>query len=306
MMTIGIPRSMLYHRNDVLWPTFLGSLGHETVVSAPTNRRVVDCGGSLAVDESCLPMKILLGHVDALRGRADAVLVPRYVSVDGDESMCVKYWASPDIARNVFDDVKVIDFSVDSSQGDTEERAMRRLGKELGGGYFAVRKAYAEARRLQDEADKKRQAEALARLEVPADMRVLVVAHSYNLRDEMLGKPITRFLENEGVDVVYSDAFEGPEWAARGRELSPGMYWTYNAELLGAVQHCRDKVDGIVFIVTFPCGPDSLMTELATRKISEVPTLVIVLDELQAEAGLRTRLESFVDIVRMRKGAAVS
>ena len=30
--------------------------------------------------------------------------------------------------------------------------------------------------------------------------------------------------------------------------------------------------------------------------------MVLVLDELQAEAGLQTRLESFVDILKMQKG----
>ena len=51
----------------------------------------------------------------------------------------------------------------------------------------------------------------------------------------------------------------------------------------------------------FVCGPDSLVTELCSRTISEPPLITVVLDELQSEAGLRTRLESFVDIVRMHR-----
>jgi predicted nucleotide-binding protein (sugar kinase/HSP70/actin superfamily) len=63
-------------------------------------------------------------------------------------------------------------------------------------------------------------------------------------------------------------------------------------------------VDGIVFVVTFPCGPDSLMAELCQRRTLGVPIVTLVLDELQGEAGLRTRLESFVDIIRAKRTIA--
>jgi predicted nucleotide-binding protein (sugar kinase/HSP70/actin superfamily) len=52
---------------------------------------------------------------------------------------------------------------------------------------------------------------------------------------------------------------------------------------------------------TFPCGPDSLVTELCLRKIKGIPMTNIILDELQGEAGLHTRIESFIDIIREKK-----
>lgn len=305
--TIGIPRALLHHRNDKLWPTFFESLGCRTVLSPETNKEILARGTNLAVDESCLPLKILLGHVEALRGKCDSVMVPRLVSMRPGEKACVKYWGMYDICRNVFEDLDFITYSVDEAISDSERRAMFKLGSRFSRNPFKVRSAYDAAKRVQHEADSHAADNVISALDAPTDgLRVLVVAHSYNLHDALLGKPVTDFLSSEGVEVVTSDHFEGDRWADLGRsKLSPGMYWTYNAELLGSVDYCRDKVDGMVFLVTFPCGPDSLMIELARRKVTDVPLLVIVLDELQAEAGLRTRLESFVDIVRMRKGAAV-
>jgi predicted nucleotide-binding protein (sugar kinase/HSP70/actin superfamily) len=46
------------------------------------------------------------------------------------------------------------------------------------------------------------------------------------------------------------------------------------------------------------------VTELCQRKIKDIPIMTLVLDELQGEAGMKTRLESFVDIIKMKKGEA--
>ena len=138
----------------------------------------------------------------------------------------------------------------------------------------------------------------------PDHVRILVVGHSYNLADELIGKPIIAYLESLGVEVITSDAVEKPLARELSARLSPGIKWTYNKELLGAVELYREVVDGIVFVVTFPCGPDSLMGELCQRRIKGVPVATIVLDELQAEAGLRTRLESFVDIIQAKRRAS--
>jgi predicted nucleotide-binding protein (sugar kinase/HSP70/actin superfamily) len=73
--TVGLPRALLYHKYGELWTSFFDDLGVDTVVSPPSNKAILDRGARLAVDETCLPMKIFLGHVDALTSKADYVLV---------------------------------------------------------------------------------------------------------------------------------------------------------------------------------------------------------------------------------------
>jgi predicted nucleotide-binding protein (sugar kinase/HSP70/actin superfamily) len=138
----------------------------------------------------------------------------------------------------------------------------------------------------------------------PEAVRILVVGHSYTLADELIGKPILDYLRSLGVEVLTSDAIDKPKARELSRAISPTIKWTYNKELLGAIELYREHVDGIVFVVTFPCGPDSLMAELCQRRIEGVPIVTLVLDELQGEAGLRTRLESFVDIIRAKRTIA--
>ena len=112
--TVGVPRSLFFHSEAVLVCSFLESLGIVPIMSPPTDRRIMERGCALAVDETCLPMKIHLGHVDALRGRADAVLVPRYANLPvAHGEMCVKFWAAHDITSNTFPDLPLLTYNVD-------------------------------------------------------------------------------------------------------------------------------------------------------------------------------------------------
>ncbi len=312
---IGIPRSLLYHRNRVLWETFFGTLGHQLVVSPVTNRAILDKGCSLAVDETCLAVKLHLGHVAWLDGRCDAVLVPRYVSTHKGEKECVKLWGIYDITRNALPEIPLVMYNVDAigetMDATTERRALYILARSLGHSkaesWFAVGKAV-----LAQSAEERRTSakqEAVVSAKRGERPRILVSGHPYNLFDEQTGQPIIDMLEEQGAEVIVSEYVKERSAARRAKRWSPHLYWTNNLRILGAVESYRDKVDGMVFLIAFPCGPDSLATELAIRTVKEVPVVSIVLDEHTGEGGLRTRMESFVDIIRRnrkRRLAAVS
>ena len=299
-LTIGLPRSLLYHRYRVLWKAFFDGIGIETVESPPSNRAILDRGIRLAVDETCLPLKLLVGHVDTLKDRVDFVLMPRIVSVAKGETACVKFLGAYDVVRNVVEGVELMEYNVDVSQGVTERAELCRVGRELRAGRLGAWRAYGRAKRSENAflEERTRLQEAALALD---GLKVLVVGHGYNIDDELLGMPVVRALESLGVIPIAAEMHDRELLRQLSGKLSSDIPWTYNKELLGAVQRYRDRVDGIIFLVTFPCGPDSLMTELCVRKIKDTPILVIVLDELQGEAGLRTRIESFVDLIEFRR-----
>ncbi len=56
----------------------------------------------------------------------------------------------------------------------------------------------------------------------------------------------------------------------------------------------------MIFISSFPCGPDSLANELAMRRI-DLPYLNIIIDDIDALTGIETRIESFIDILDAKK-----
>ena len=72
--------------------------------------------------------------------------------------------------------------------------------------------------------------------------------------------------------------------------------------VIAGVLLMKEKVDGIILVSAFPCGPDSMTNELLIRRIKGVPILTLVLDTQSGMAGIETRLESFLDIIRFQKG----
>jgi predicted nucleotide-binding protein (sugar kinase/HSP70/actin superfamily) len=142
---IGLPRALLYHKYHTLWTTFLEECGFTTVVSPPTNRRILERGVTLAVDESCLPMKILLGHIEALGGRCDAVFVPRQAAFERGEHLCVKFMGAYDIVRNTIPELRLITYDVNADHGIDERRSMIAMARSLGVPSSVARRAYARA-----------------------------------------------------------------------------------------------------------------------------------------------------------------
>lgn len=77
-----------------------------------------------------------------------------------------------------------------------------------------------------------------------------------------------------------------------------GIYTIGNAELM-----CRNMVDGIIQIYPFTCIPEitakSVLKEVQFQ--NNVPIMTLILDEMTAETGYITRLEAFVDMLKMKK-----
>jgi len=301
-MTIGIPRALLWHKYGTLWEAFFQGLGVGYVLSPETDKAIFNDGLRAAMDESCLPAKVFLGHVASLIGRCDFILVPRVETLNKADSACVKFFALRDVVWNVFAPrlkaagTEILDYNVNVAEGLTEEKAFIRMGKELGAGRRAARAAYGAARAAQNLADQKRAENALNKL-AAGYPKILVAGHAYNVYDPYIGAPAVRYLEKLGATPILANEFDAGLCAAASPAVSKPLYWAYNKELAGAVSLYHGGADGLVFLTAFPCGPDSLVVENLMRKFPGVPKLHLVLDELQNEAGLRTRLESFVDII---------
>ncbi|MDE7107514.1 MAG: hypothetical protein K2O39_04250, partial [Clostridiales bacterium] len=52
-----------------------------------------------------------------------------------------------------------------------------------------------------------------------------------------------------------------------------------------------------------PCGTDSMMDELLIRMYKDKPMITLTVDAQFGNAGMETRLESFVDIIELKKQA---
>ena len=133
------------------------------------------------------------------------------------------------------------------------------------------------------------------------NLKILLAGHPYNLYDDFIGKTIIQLLEENHIDVIYSDLYDQKYLKSEVEKISKRNYWTYNREIIGAISHYQDSVDGIIIITTFPCGPDSLSNEMILRNV-KIPITNLIIDDASGDAGLITRIESFIDILEERNG----
>jgi len=299
---IGIPKAFLYYKYAELYTTFFKELGHDILLSPDTNREIFTKGISLSIDESCLPSKIYLGHVDYLLDKCDLVFIPRVANYGCIDKLCAKFYAIYDIVVSTFltHKDKILDFNIDYINGKKEKQAFMSVGKKLGHSKAKTLDAYNKATAAQLNANKARRVKALEQLKSDKT-KILVLSHNYNMYDEYVGVPVVRVLKKQGVEVISVCDIEGEDIKAKSIDYSDSMYWKYSRELVGALSHIQDQIDGIVIITAFPCGPDSLVNDLLARRQKKLPMINLVIDELAAEGGLETRIEAFIDMLGHKK-----
>jgi len=64
------------------------------------------------------------------------------------------------------------------------------------------------------------------------------------------------------------------------------------------------EADGVIGVMTFGCGPDSVMMDMVRQQANRLKTtafMSLTLEEHTAEAGVVTRLEAFLDMIHRRK-----
>jgi len=134
---------------------------------------------------------------------------------------------------------------------------------------------------------------------------IALIGHPYLLYDEFINHRLIHRLEQACEKVLT------PEIISRGKlesavvRLGGRTYWTYEEEVVGAGGHyLQSGVDGVIGIMAFGCGPDSLMMDVVRRQAARLRTtafMSLTLEEHTAEAGLVTRLEAFTDMIYRRK-----
>jgi len=299
---IGIPKAFLYYKYQYLWEQFFEELDIDIEISNETNKSTVEKGSNIIVDESCLALKIFIGHVYELKDKCDYILIPRIETLKKNEKVCTNFLALHDLCNTVFD-INILEFNIDEEKGIKELDAFIEIGKNLGISRFKTIKAYNKAKEYEkDILDSK-----ILKQEIMIKDRrkkILIAGHSYNLYDEFIGKPIIKYLEESNIVTILSDLYKSNN--NESLNISTDNYWTFNKELLSSIVHYKDSIDGIIIITSFPCGPDSLTNEMITRKIKNIPIITLVIDELNSNSGIITRLESFIDVIRLKRGEPIA
>ena len=296
---IGIPRAFLYYRHYILWKNFFEGLNCHIILSPETSKEIVDIGTKYSIDEACLSSKIYLGHIAYLRDKCDYVLIPRISDYGKKEKVCVKFQALYDIVKNLYPELNIISYNIEKTKLKTEFIEFIKMGLKINKNIIKIIISYIIAK------SKEKHQELVENItqerKINNDkIKILIVSHPYNIYDKYLSSNIINCLNNNDIQIIYSDKLNRKTSIEYSKDLSNTLYWKYSKEIIGSINYYKEIYDGIIFLTTFPCGVDSIVNELMIRKIKK-PTLNIILDSSNSVIGLETRLESFVDILKERK-----
>ncbi len=321
--TIGIPRAISYYSNYPFYYGFFTALGLDIVLSDKTTTKTINDGCKFVVSDTCLPVKVYVGHViNLLEKGCETVFIPSLQASAYKVNNCSKIRGLPEIIRNVIDKpINIIDPEINKTEGIsfkdfcynfasrfgiTDENIIEsaiKNGWEVYNNFFKMSNS---GLGFEDALNNAVKGIMVTKpVQVVRPLSVVIMAHGYNLFDERISLNLIKKLDKMGVksytalNVTKNDAIKSIE------ELGEIQYWANELELTGTAAYymLNNKVDGIIALSAFGCGPDSLMVEEVQYHAKEknIPMIHINIDEHTGEAGFVTRIEAFVDMLFRKK-----
>lgn len=310
---VGIPRMLLLNDYLPFWKTFFSALGCNIVISDHTNRTIINKGLDASLAESCFPSKAGLGHIRFLLDKGvDFVFIPSFIRFPSGtgrrkwSQACPYTQAMPYMARASlnFDGVKAIEPKLYLNDIRLFKGGIAEIAKMLGKGkrhaFHAIEladKAQAEFHRSLQE----RGRDVLSKLRA-GEKALVLIGRSYNALDVGMNMNLPAKIRDLGVQAIPMDFLPLDTIDLSGWE---GMYWRSGRKILAAARFIREHPQLYpVYVTNFGCGPDSFISHFFRREMGDRPFLQLEIDEHNADAGLITRVEAFLDTLKASRNGS--
>ncbi len=318
---VGIPQGLLFFDYYPLWKEFFSELGAEIVLSSKTNKDILDRGVSTCVDEACLPVKVFHGHVCDLKDRVDYLFIPKFISIYKKEFICPKFLGLPEMIKNSIKDLPpIIDIHIDLRKSKINiVNSIIKGGKYFTPSLIKISSAYNKAFKYYEKYIK-----LLNQGIIPMDAikmynssithktkdndnkpKIMILGHSYNLYDEHISMNVIKKINNKGINIITPEMIDENKARKYSSKLPKRMFWSFGSKIIGSAFAIMEeiKLDGIVYVSSFGCGIDSILLDIIERRSRKetIPFTLLTIDEHTGEAGVNTRIEAFIDMIKWRK-----
>ncbi|MCL2337400.1 MAG: acyl-CoA dehydratase activase-related protein [Firmicutes bacterium] len=320
-MRIGIPGALFYYVYYPMWKVFFEQLDVEVVTSGKTTKALIDKGVREALADACVPVKLFFGHAMALKDKVDQLFIPRIVCLNSKTVYCPKFLALPDMIRHGLTDMPpLIDVRIDTrDKRFAVFKAFMAVGKTLKKSTPAVLEAYAKARITQmkfyqllrhgfqpaEAIDMVFSRIAAKPVLTGEQMTFALVGYPYIINDQYISVDVVNRLRRFGINVLTPDNLSPLAIATRRYASGKRLFWTFSDKVLRSTRYFTEhkNIDGIIHLSAFGCGPDSIVDKFIRMDDNprNVPFMSLIIDEHSGEAGIGTRLEAFVDMVKRKK-----
>ena len=293
---IGIPKALTMHSLFPLYSTFFSGLGMDVVLSD------IDPRGELKSNAGfCFPAQIAHGAVlDLVQRGVEVIFLPHVLRMPEREAwketyLCPITQASPYFLAKAYPQIHLLAPLLDFSDGYAASSALVEMAvNELGQARELAKQQWTKAVRAQTEAESKMQQlgqTALAQAIATNQPAIVLAGHSYNAFTPEGSQSVGKKLSSMGVAAIPADCLI----AAGAGPTS----WHFANQIMNAVNVVKQHPNLFLLCVSnFSCTIDAFTQSMLASEMGSKPYLILEIDAHTADAGVQTRLEAFLDIVR--------
>jgi predicted nucleotide-binding protein (sugar kinase/HSP70/actin superfamily) len=279
-----------------LYSTFFTGLGMQVILSE------IDPRGELKSNAGfCFPAQIAHGAVlDLVQRGVELIFLPHLLRMPEREAwketyLCPITQASPYFLAKAYPQIHLLSPLLDFNAGYAASSAMVELAvNELGQDREFAERQWAAAVIAQTQAETDMQQlgqTALAHALAANQPAIVLAGHSYNAFTPEGSQSVGKKLSSMGVAAIPADclitAGAGP------------TSWHFANQVMNAVNVVKQHPNLFLLCVSnFSCTIDAFTQSMLTSEMGSKPYLILEIDAHTADAGVQTRLEAFLDIVR--------
>ncbi|MGE5060619.1 MAG: acyl-CoA dehydratase activase [Betaproteobacteria bacterium] len=300
---IGIPKALTTHSLYPLYATFFAGLGMEVILSE------VDPRGELKSNAGfCFPAQIAHGAVlDLVQRGVERIFLPHVMRMPQREAwkesyLCPITQASPYFLAKAYPQIHLLCPLLDFSEGYAAcSTLVETAVNELGQTRESAERHWSAAVRAQTDAEGRLEQLGKAALELAlaGNKPAMVLAgHSYNAFTPEGSQSVGKKLSSMGVAAIPADCLTA--------ETAGPTSWHFANQVMNAVKIVKQQPNLFLLCVSnFSCTIDAFTQSMLASEMGSKPYLILEIDAHTADAGVQTRLEAFLDIVKNYREAQI-
>ncbi|MFW9922759.1 MAG: acyl-CoA dehydratase activase [Candidatus Thorarchaeota archaeon] len=301
---IGIPRAMLTHSLYPLFSTFFDELNYDVILSDQDEDRDLVTNAPF-----CFPVKLLHGAIlDLTKKNVTAIFLPHLLNMPRGEdwfesTFCPITQASPYYMEVNFRKTRFLKPILDFLEGYSKDKALVEMAvNELKIPRKIAKMAFEKAVKKQEEVEQKfleYGKKAIKEIEDNNEIGILLLGRSYNAFPPETSLQIPKKLSSMGYPVIPFDFLE--------KTSSKDLPWYFGNYVKMAIDLALKKENlFILYINSFSCTTDAFIQNYVRTEMSHKPYLFLELDSHTADAGIQTRLEAFIEIIKNYRASKIS
>ncbi len=303
--SVGISKSFLTNTLYPLFYNFFAQLGFKVIVGEEIKHEGVDKKES----SFCYPAELAHGFFqDLIDKKPDYIFLPHITEVLGEDKSnrsktCVLLQSESYYLKTTFkqelNGIKILSPVLNFSNGyDSAKDAFIKLAGELNVNKNSATAAFNFALDMLNkmfEEFKSIGREFLSKLEEDkSKFAVVLFGRSYNSFAKEANLGIPQKFASRNIQIVPHD-FLFPDEIDSYRH----MYWGLGQQILSNARFVKNHPQFFgTFITNFSCGPDSFIIGYFREIMGSKPSLTLELDSHSADAGINTRIEAAIDIIK--------